>query len=93
MQINFLLLTPQSIIIIESKHIKGRVCIERYQMTREIDGEIESIKNPIHQIENQLSRLKSMLKNHSLTIPPILPRVIFTNPNSILKIPEDYPVN
>ncbi|MCJ7841518.1 NERD domain-containing protein [Lederbergia sp. NSJ-179] len=90
-QMDFLLLAPETIIILDSKNHKGRIFIEENQMTRELNDEIESFSNPIQQVENQLFHLIGLLRRSSFPIPPTAAFVVFTHQSSIILSNSAYP--
>lgn len=89
-QIDFLLLTPKTIIIIESKHISGKIQLAPLQMIRTIDNQTEIFQNPIQQVNNQKYHLINLLEKHSIKIPPIFTNVTFTNAKTMIEVDSNY---
>ena len=85
-QMDFLLFTPQSFVILDSKYLKGKVRLSEYQMVQELDGSTKSYKNPVDQVHNQLYKFKNLLRTYSYPISATYPFVVFSNSNSILEI-------
>lgn len=90
-QIDFLLLTPETITILDAKNYKGRIFIEENQMTRELNDIIGSFPNPIQQVHNQLFHLTGLLCRSSFSIPPATTFAVFTHQSSIISANSAYP--
>lgn len=89
-QMDFLLLTQEALVILDSKYLRGKIEISEYQMVQNVEGSIQSYKNPIDQVQNQLYKLRNLLHKYSFPISPNYSFVVFSNSNSILEISPDY---
>lgn len=89
-QMDFLLLTQKAFVILDSKYLRGKIKISEYQMVQDVGGSIQSYKNPIVQVQNQLYKLRNLLRNYSFPVPANYSFVVFSNSNSILEISPDY---
>lgn len=86
-QIDSLLLTPNVIIMLEVKNIKGTIFFNLpvKQMIRTLDGKEEAFPCPTIQSNRHVMQLNDWLrKNHFPNI-PILAYVVFSNSSTILK--------
>lgn len=86
-QIDYLLLTPNVIIILEVKNIKGTIYfnVPVQQMIRTLDGIEEAFPCPTIQSNRHVMQLNEWLrKNHFPNI-PILAYVVFSNSSTVLK--------
>ncbi|MEK3888476.1 nuclease-related domain-containing protein [Bacillus sp. FSL K6-3431] len=89
-QIDLLLLSQRSFLILEEKNIAGTIFIDQNQMIRTIDEKEDSFPNPIQQVENQQYHFGNLLKNHSKFPLPNNSFVVMTNSSSIIKPNPDY---
>lgn len=89
-QIDFLLLTPKTMIVIESKHISGEIQLTPLQMLRTIENQTEIFQNPIQQVNNQKYHLINLLEKHSIKIPPVFTNVTFTNAKTVIEVDSNY---
>ncbi|TMU83729.1 NERD domain-containing protein [Bacillus sp. BHET2] len=71
-QIDFLLLTPCYILLIEVKNILGNVTIDPFikQLTRTYKGVTEGFSDPISQVQRQKLLLQKWFGIHKLKHPP-----------------------
>lgn len=90
-QIDFLLLSPETILLLEAKNLKGRILVEENQLIRELPEITESFSNPIQQVSNQLFHLMRLLRSFSFPIPPTASFVVFTHQSSIILPNPNYP--
>lgn len=89
-QIDFLILTPVYILVIEVKNISGIVTIDPFirQLTRTYKGITEGFSDPISQVQRQKLLLQKWFSVQKLKHPPIKHLVVFSNPSTILKYTE-----
>ncbi|WP_212971816.1 nuclease-related domain-containing protein [Bacillus sp. J14TS2] len=90
-QIDFLLVSPETFILLEAKNLKGRILIEENQLIRKLPDLTESFSNPIQQVNNQLFHLMGLLRSFSFPIPPTASFVVFTHQSSIILPNPSYP--
>ncbi|MBO0992902.1 nuclease-related domain-containing protein [Bacillus sp. SD088] len=89
-QMDTLVLSPCYILILEGKHMAGKLHLEPQQLIRELPNVEESFPNPIIQIKNQQYFLKVLLEKHSFAFPSSDAFVVITNPKSIILPNPDY---
>lgn len=94
-QIDFLILTPCYILLIEVKNISGIVAIDPFirQLTRTYKGVTEGFSDPISQVQRQKLLLQKWFSIHKLKHPPIEHLVVFSNPSTILNYTQSPPAN
>ncbi|WP_299746648.1 nuclease-related domain-containing protein [Rossellomorea sp. y25] len=94
-QIDFLILTPFYILIIEVKNISGIVTIDPFirQLTRTYKGLSEGFSDPISQVQRQKLLLQKWFSVHKLKHPPIEHLVVFSNPSTILNFTKTPPAD
>ncbi|MCA1061537.1 NERD domain-containing protein [Rossellomorea aquimaris] len=85
-QMDFLILTPFYILIIEVKNISGIVLIDPFirQLTRTHKGVTEGFIDPVSQVQRYKLLLQKWFSTHKLNHPPIEHLVVFSNPSTIL---------
>ncbi|MBN8194135.1 NERD domain-containing protein [Bacillus sp. NTK074B] len=85
-QMDFLLLTPFYILIIEVKNISGVVTIDPFikQLTRTHKGVTEGFVDPVSQVLRYKLLLQKWLITNKLKHPPIEHLVVFSNPSTTL---------
>lgn len=91
-QMDNLLFSPRYFLNYDSKHIAGDIKLDEYQMTRELDGYVETFANPIVQVENQQHHLEQIIAKHTKIHLPGTSFVVFTHPKSIIHIDQQYPL-
>ncbi|WP_187443736.1 nuclease-related domain-containing protein [Rossellomorea aquimaris] len=94
-QIDFLILTPSYILLIEVKNISGIVTIDPFirQLTRTYKGITEGFSDPISQVQRQKLLLQKWFSVQKLKHPPIKHLVVFSNPSTILNFTESPPAD
>jgi Nuclease-related domain len=94
-KIDFLILTPSHILVIEVKNISGIVTIDPFirQLTRTYKGITEGLSDPISQVQRQKLLLQKWFSIQKLKHPPIKHLVVFGNPSTILNFTEPPPVD
>jgi Nuclease-related domain len=94
-QIDFLILTPFYILIIEVKNISGIVTIDPFirQLTRTYKGLTEGFSDPISQVQRQKLLLQKWFSVQKLKIPPVEHLVVFSNPSTILNFTDPPPAD
>ncbi|BCB02089.1 nuclease-related domain-containing protein [Bacillus sp. KH172YL63] len=96
-QIDFLILTPAYILLIEVKNISGMVSIDPFikQLTRTRNGVAEGFNDPVSQVQRQKLLLQKWFSVQKLKHPPIEHLVVFSHPSTILNYaktpPKDSP--
>ncbi|UTE77946.1 nuclease-related domain-containing protein [Rossellomorea sp. KS-H15a] len=85
-QMDFLILTPSYILIIEVKNISGLVTIDPFikQLTRTHKGVTEGFTDPVSQVQRYKLLLQKWFSTHKLKHPPIKHLVVFSNPSTTL---------
>lgn len=86
-QIDSLLLTPNCIIMLEVKNIKGTIYfnVPVQQMIRTLDGKEEAFPCPTIQSNRHVMHLNEWLRKSHFPNIPILAYVVFSNSSTILK--------
>ncbi|MFS0784508.1 nuclease-related domain-containing protein [Bacillus sp. 1P06AnD] len=86
-QMDFLLLTPYFILIIEVKNIVGTLVFDRtfHQLIRTINEKEESFPDPILQVKKQTHQLQKWLQKNKLPEIPIEYLVCISNPSTYIK--------
>ena len=92
-QIDFLILTPCYILLIEVKNISGIVTIDPFikQLTRTFKGVTEGFSDPISQVQRQKLLLQKWFGVQKLKHPPIEHLVVFSHPSTILNYTQSTP--
>ncbi|PFA68647.1 NERD nuclease [Bacillus sp. AFS015802] len=85
-QMDFLILTPSYILIIEVKNISGTVTIDPIikQLTRTHKGVTEGFVDPVSQVQRYKLLLQKWFITHKIKHPPIEHLVVFSNPSTTL---------
>ena len=73
--IDHVVVTPHALYIIETKHWQGDITCEDEQLLQ--DGYLPN-RDPIEQTSNAAKRVKTFLASETLTMPPIIPVLLFT---------------
>ncbi|WP_010632035.1 nuclease-related domain-containing protein [Sporolactobacillus vineae] len=86
-QIDWLILTQRFFLILEVKHIKGKLIFESdcSQMLREIDGQIDVFDDPVLQVERSEDLLSKWIESHQEAALPSESRAVITS-NAQLEI-------
>ncbi|WP_397548119.1 NERD domain-containing protein [Rossellomorea yichunensis] len=92
---DFLILTPSYVLLIEVKNISGIVTIDPFirQLTRTYKGITEGFSDPISQVQRQKLLLQKWFSVQKLKHPPIKHLVVFSNPSTILNFTESPPAD
>ncbi|RSD25120.1 nuclease-related domain-containing protein [Mesobacillus subterraneus] len=90
-QIDTLILTSCFILIIDSKYLAGTlIFLPEFDQMLRIQNDIEeSFPDPILQAKTQVSQLRTYLKKHHYTPPPLEHLVAISNSQSIIKNPTN----
>ncbi|MEI2666908.1 nuclease-related domain-containing protein [Rossellomorea sp. LJF3] len=85
-QMDFLILTPFYILIIEVKNISGLVTIDPFikQLTRTHKGVTEGFVDPVSQVQRYKLLLQKWFETHKVKHPPLKHLVVFSNPSTTL---------
>ncbi|MDX8345941.1 nuclease-related domain-containing protein [Rossellomorea sp. YZS02] len=85
-QMDFLILTPFYILIIEVKNISGMVTIDPFikQLTRTHKGVTEGVVDPVSQVQRYKLLIHKWFITHRIKHPPIEHLVVFSNPSTTL---------
>ena len=94
-QMDFILILPHCLLILEVKNITGAVRYiphsHEFQRVKST-GEIDSFRNPFDQAFRHQQLLEWLLKKSNMTL-PVFYAVIMTNPNCTIDISlKDYPI-
>lgn len=92
-QMDILILFPAFFLILEIKHISGKVTFDKdsNQLIREYNDEIEIFPDPILQVNHQRFQFKKWLENKKFKPIPIETLVVMTNPTSLIQFtPNSY---
>ncbi|MBM7587660.1 hypothetical protein JOC86_004234 [Bacillus pakistanensis] len=87
-QLDTLILTPAVHIFLEIKNISGTIFFERKfkQIIRKTkEGLEEGFPDPLFQIERQTALLKKFLLKLNTLPTPLIPLVVISNPNTVIK--------
>jgi ribosomal protein L37AE/L43A len=89
-QIDFLLISPKLIIILDSKNHLGTLIFEKKQLIQ-ISNDSEKIyPNPLSQVYRHKFLLKKFLESHQIPNIPIEYHVVVTNPSTKVVISQGY---
>lgn len=91
-QMDTLLITPNFVLIIESKNIAGHVYFESSYdpMIRKQHDLREAFDNPVEQVKRQSFHLMSLLQNLNIPTIPIESLVVMTHPSTITDFSLTY---
>nr|WP_238941965.1 nuclease-related domain-containing protein [Bacillus sp. REN10] len=86
-QIDTLLICPNIIVILEVKNIAGMLFFDEtfHQLIRTIEEKEEAFPDPILQVQRQQRQLEAWFTHHKCPAIPIVPFVVISNPNAIIK--------
>jgi hypothetical protein len=89
-QIDFLLISPKLMIILDSKHHSGTLIFEKKQLIQmKNDGE-KVYPNPLSQVYRHKFLLQKFLESHQIPTVPIEYHVVITNPSTKVVISPGY---
>lgn len=95
-QIDWLILTQRFVLILEVKHIKGKLIFDHYhsQLLRERDGQIDVFDDPVLQAERAVDLLNKWIAGHQgAALPTESLAVITSNAQLEIKDSQDPSVN
>ncbi|PAQ13273.1 nuclease [Bacillaceae bacterium SAOS 7] len=86
-QIDTLIICPNVIVILEVKNIAGKLFFDEafHQLIRTTEEKEEAFADPILQVRRQQRQLESWLASCKIPAMPIVPFVVISNPNTIIK--------
>ena len=91
-QMDTLIITPNFLLIIESKNIAGHLYFESSYdgMIRTLNNQREAFDNPVEQVKRQSFHLMSLLHKLKIETLPIESLVVMTNPKAITEFSPNY---
>jgi len=86
-QMDIFILSPAFFLILEIKHISGKVIFDKdsSQLIRENNEEVEIYSDPVLQVNHQRFQLIKWLEQRKLQPIPIETLVVMTNPSSLIQ--------
>lgn len=86
-QIDSLILTRSSIILLEVKNIKGTIYFDTkfHQLIRSLEGIESAFQDPITQSLRHKEQMESWLKKNAFPDIPVNPLVVISNPNTLIR--------
>lgn len=91
-QIDRILISQKFLIIIEIKNMAGTLYFnnEPQQLVQIFNNEEKAYSCPVIQVERQKSQLETFLKKHRVTEIPIIPLVVISHTNTVIKIAQSF---
>ncbi|WP_062106969.1 nuclease-related domain-containing protein [Bacillus niameyensis] len=93
-QIDTLVLSSYFFTLLDAKNYRQMITLDQdsNQAIQTINGKKIAIQDPISQMRRHLYQLKELLQVHDYEIPPILPLIVMSNPDTVIETIGDSPL-